>query len=291
MPSGDGGESRTVRVACAQIEPAIGRNAANLAKTEEWITRAAEDGVEIIVFPELANSGYVFKSREQAMALSEEIPGGPTVTRWQALAEEKNIIIVGGIDERAGETLYNSAVLIEPKTVPRVYRKLHLWDQENRYFEPGNVGIPVFTTRLAKIAMLICYDCWFPEAIRSCALQGADIVCIPTNWVPIPGQVPDKQAMANILVQAAAHSNSIYIAAADRIGIERGQKFIGQSLIVSYTGWPLAGPAGETDEALIVTDLPVTAAKAARAWGEFNNVISDRRPDVYAAAAAPAPVA
>ena len=141
--------------------------------------------------------------------------------------------------------LYNSAVLIEPKTAPRVYRKLHLWDQENRYFEPGNVGIPVFTTRPAKIAMLICYDCWFPEAIRSCALQGADIVCIPTNWVPIPGQVPDKQAMANVLVQAAAHSNSIYIAAADRIGIERGQKFIGQSLIVSYTGWPVAGPAGK----------------------------------------------
>ena len=72
------------------------------------------------------------------MALSEEIPGGPTVTRWQALAEENNIIIVGGINERAGETLYNSAVLIEPKTAPRVYRKLHLWDQDNRYFEPGN---------------------------------------------------------------------------------------------------------------------------------------------------------
>lgn len=97
--------------------------------------------------------------------------------------------------------------------------------------------------------------------------------------------------MANILVQAAARSNSIYIAAADRIGIERGQKFIGQSLIVSYTGWPVAGPAGETGETLIVADLPVTAAKAARAWGEFNNVISDRRPDVYAKAAAPTPVA
>jgi N-carbamoylputrescine amidase len=281
MPSPVDHSSHTVRVACAQIEPIVGETDANLAKTEQWIGRAAEQGVDIIVFPELSNSGYLFNSREEAYALSEEIPAGVTVKRWQVLADQWNMIIVGGINERSSGNLYNTAVLIEKDVPPRVYRKLHLWDQENKYFKPGNLGIPVFSTRIAKIAMLICYDCWFPEAIRSCALGGADLVCIPTNWVPIPGQAPDKQAMANILVQAAAHSNSIYVAAADRIGTERGQKFIGQSIIVSYTGWPAAGPAAETGEVLITADIPIERAKTSRAWNEFNNVLNDRRPETY----------
>ena len=130
--------------------------------------------------------------------------------------------------------------------------------------------------------MFICYDCWFPESFRLCALQGADIVCVPTNWVPIPGQDPKREAMANILCMAAAHSNSIFIAAADRIGTERGQDFIGQSLIVSYTGWPIAGPASYDREEIIYAEANLADARRKRNWNEYNQVLRDRRSDVYA---------
>src|SRR5258705_348465 len=112
-----------------------------------------------------------------------------------------------------------------------------------RRVERGNLGFPLFTTPMGRIGPPSGYDGWFPESYRLCALQGADIVCVPTNWVPIPGQAKDREAMANILVMAAAHANSVFVAAADRVGTERGQPFIGQSLIATYTAWPIAGPA------------------------------------------------
>ena len=95
--------------------------------------------------------------------------------------------------------LYNSSVVIGPQGHLGTFRKVHLWNEENLYFEPGDVGYPVFKTPLGRIGTFICYDCWFPESFRLCALQGADIVCVPTNWVPIPGQDPKREAMANIL--------------------------------------------------------------------------------------------
>jgi N-carbamoylputrescine amidase len=113
------------------------------------------------------------------------------------------------------------------------------------------------------------------------ALGGADLVCIPTNWVPIPGQAEGQPAMATILCQAAAHSNSIIVAAADRIGVERGQEFIGQSMIVSHTGWPLSGPASYDREELLVAEVDLEEARGSRRWNEFNDTLEDRRPDVY----------
>ena len=119
---------------------------------------------------------------------------------------------------------------------------------------------------------MICYDGWFPESYRLCALQGADIICISTNWVPIPGQDEKREAMANILCMGAAHQNSVFIAAADRIGTERGQPFIGQSLIVSYTGWPVAGPASPDKEEILYADCNLADARRKRNWNEYNQV-------------------
>jgi predicted amidohydrolase len=161
------------------------------------------------------------------------------------------------------------------------FRKVHLWNEENLFFEPGNLGFPVFKTPVGRIGTFICYDGWFPESYRLCALQGADIVCIPTNWVPIPGQDKDREAMPNILVMAAAHSNSVFVAAADRVGTERGQPFVGQSLIASYTGWPIAGPASADNEEIIYADANLADARRKRNWNEYNQVLRDRRSDVY----------
>ena len=171
--------------------------------------------------------------------------------------------------------------MIGPEGYIGTFRKVHLWNEENLYFEPGNLGFPVFHTAIGRIGVAICYDGWFPETYRLCALQGADIVCVPTNWVPIPGQAEGREAMANILAMAAAHSNSLFIACADRVGIERGQSFEGQSLIVSYTGWPVAGPASRDGEQVLTASLDLGAARRMRNWNAFNQVMRDRRTDVY----------
>ncbi len=270
-----------VTVACIQMEPIFGETSHNVAASIAMIEEAAAQGANLMVLPELCNTGYVFSSREEAYSLAETIPQGPSSEAWIACAARLNIYLVAGITEREDETLYNSAVIIGPEGLIGRYRKVHLWGDEALYFTPGNLGFPVFKTRIGTIGCQICYDCWFPESFRMAALQGAEIVCVPTNWVPIPGQDPSREAMANILVMAASHSNSIFIAAADRIGTEREQPFIGQSLITSYTGWPVAGPASDKNPEIVIATVNLAAAKRHRNWNDFNQVLKDRRPEVY----------
>ena len=218
---------------------------------------------------------------QEAFSLSEPVPGGPTTEAWSEAAARHNLHIVAGICERAERRLYNSAVIIGPSGYIGTFRKVHLWNEEVLYFEGGDLGFPVFDTKLGRIGVGICYDAWFPETFRLCALQGADIVCLPTNWVPIPGQAAGREAMANILVMAAAHSNSLFIACADRIGTERGQPFEGQSIIVNYTGWPVAGPASRDQEEMLFARVDLGEARRRRNWNAFNQVLRDRRHDVY----------
>jgi N-carbamoylputrescine amidase len=270
-----------IKIACIQMQPAIGNVEANVAHSIALIDRAAGLGARLVVLPELCNSGYMFQSREEAFAASEPVPAGPTVRAWSETAARHKLHLVAGICERDGAKLFNSAVLIGPAGYIGTFRKVHLWNEENLYFEPGDLGFPVFHTAIGRIGMAICYDGWFPETYRLCALQGADIVCVPTNWVPIPGQAEGREAMANILAMAAAHSNSIYIACADRVGTERGQPFEGQSLIVGYTGWPVAGPASRDREEILVAEVALGEARRARNWNAFNQVLRDRRSDLY----------
>jgi N-carbamoylputrescine amidase len=273
--------SGLITVACLQMRPTFGDVAANVADSLRMIDQAAERGADLVVLPELCNSGYVFASRGEAFALAEEIPSGPTVKAWAERAARHRLYLVAGICERAGGNLYNSAVVLGPEGYLGTFRKVHLWNEETLYFEPGDLGFPVFHTPIGRIGVAICYDGWFPETYRLCALQGADIVCVPTNWVPIPGQAAGRQAMANILAMGAAHSNSMFIACADRVGVERGQPFEGQSLIVGYTGWPVAGPARRDSEEIVFAEIDLREARRKRNWNAFNQVLRDRRTDVY----------
>ncbi len=271
----------SVKIACIQMKPVVGKKDENAKRSLDLVQKAAAQGARLIVLPELCNSGYVFESREEAFGLAEEIPQGPTCKAWMDMAHRHDLHLVAGISERDGHALYNAAVVIGPSGYIGTFRKMHLWGAENLFFEPGNLGFPVFKTPLGRIGTFICYDGWFPESYRLCALQGADIVCIPTNWVPIPGQDEKREAMANILCMAAAHSNSIFVAAADRVGVERGQPFIGQSVIVSYTGWPIGGPASLEREEIIYAEANLADARRKRNWNEYNQVLRDRRIDVY----------
>ena len=270
-----------VRVACIQFEPKIGEKQRNVERSLELIAAAASRGTQLVVLPELCNTGYVFESRREAFGMAETIPDGSTVRAWAESARSHGLYIVAGIAELADQALFNSAAVVGPEGFVGVYRKNHLWGEENLFFEPGNLGVPVFRTPIGRIACAICYDIWFPEVFRLAALQGADILCVPTNWVPMADQPADLPVMANVLAMGGAHSNSIFVAAADRVGIEREQPFIGNSLIVSCTGWPAAGPASRGDEEILVADLNLSDARRKRNWNAFNQVLRDRRVDVY----------
>lgn len=278
-------EQTLTRIACVQMQPAIGEVEANVERSSALIINSAGLGAKVVVLPELANTGYAFATRDEAFALAETIPDGPSIARWQRVASEYKLYLVAGIAERDGTALYDTAVLLGPDGFIGRYRKLHLWDAETLFFEPGNLGLPVFTTPIGRIGLAICYDAWFPETFRLLALQGAELVCVPTNWVrpskPVIAPQGMPYSMAHMLLIAAAHSNSINIATADRIGIERGQPFEGRSVIVGHSGWPVAGPASYDREELVIGDIDLANAREARAWTKFNQILRDRRNDLY----------
>ncbi len=273
-------ETGELRVACLQMEPRVGDPAHNLARSSELIRTAAAGGARLMVLPELCNSGYVFHDPSESAALAEPFPGGRSCTAWEALCAELDLYLVAGVCERDGDAVYNSAVVIGPGGHIGTYRKLHVWDGEHDHFRPGDRGLPVFDLPIGRIAMIVCYDTWFPESFRAAAEQDAAIVCIPTNWLPYPSPV-EPLAMANVLCVAGAHVNALYVATASRVGTERGQAFIGQSVVVDPDGRPIAGPAGEHAEEILYADVDLRRARAARRWNATNDRLDDRRRDVY----------
>lgn len=274
-------QESALRVACLQMEPRIGEKERNVKRTLELIERAAQAGAKLAVLPELCNTGYVFETRDEAFELAEPVPNGPTTMAWMKAAAQHGMVIVAGITERDGDNLYNGAVVVGPKGYIGKYRKNHLWGAENLFFEPGDLGMPVFHIGAGRIAVAICYDIWFPETFRLAALQGADLLCVATNWVPMPQQPDNLPVMASILAMGGAHSNSMFVAAADRIGSERGQPFLGNSIIVNHAGWPMAGPASLDREEMLIADLNLSDARRKRNLNEFNQLLRDRRIDVY----------
>ena len=270
-----------IHVASVQTAPVMGEVAANVARSIELVEQAAAQGARLVVLPELANTGYMFASRAEAHALAETVPDGPSSRAWIALAQRLGIYLVAGIAERSGGKLYNAALIAGPDGYLGTYRKLHLWGDENLFFEPGDLGLPVFHTELGTLGVAICYDGWFPEVYRLLALRGADIVAVPTNWVPMPGQTPDGPAMAHALAIAGAHSNGLTLVCADRVGVERGQPFVGRSLIVGSQGWTRAGPASHDREEVLLAPVDVMASRRARQLNDFNHVLRDRRRDLY----------
>ncbi|MEM9147207.1 MAG: nitrilase family protein [Pseudomonadota bacterium] len=271
----------SVIVACLQFEPKIGDLAVNRTNALNLINTVADAGAKLIVLPELSDSGYVFTTRDEAFQNSGTATESDTIQGWVEVARERDLHIVGGFCEREDGKLFNSAAVVGPEGLIGVYRKTHLWDAENLWFDPGDRGYPVFATRLGRIGVLICYDGWFPEAWRLLAMQGADIVCVPTNWVPMPSQPASLPSMSNILCMGAAHSNSFCVAAACRIGTERGQPFIGQSVIVNHEGWPVAGPASVDGTEALTAKMNLADARRKRRLNDFNQLLRDRRTDLY----------
>ena len=272
----------TIRVACLQTEPKLAQVDHNLARQAEMCAEAITAGADLLVLPECSTTGWAFESREQAMSVGEPVPDGTACSQWIELCHDTGTHLVAGVVERVEDHLYNTAVLIGPDGLIGTYRKAHTWALEKTFYEPGDLGLPVYETPLGRIGMHICYDCWFPESFRLLAAQGADLICAPSNWVPVPTQRDDLPVMANMLCMTNAHANLVYVAAAGRVGFDGDQAFIGRSIIVDHAGWPIAGPASGVDEEIIYADMDLIGSRADRQGNPFNQPLRDRRTDVYA---------
>ncbi|MGH7704930.1 MAG: nitrilase-related carbon-nitrogen hydrolase [Candidatus Dormibacteria bacterium] len=284
-------QSSHLKVAVCQYAPQVGDPSGNAAAGAGWIGRAAEAGAQLIVLPELASSGYAFATEAEAERCSESVDG-PTLSVWSARCRELDVMVVAGFCERAEGARYDSAALLGPAGVLGVYRKAHLFNDEQSYFQSGDSGFPVFDIGCGQLGMLICYDLWFPEAARALTLAGADLICVPTNWVAnFRRQVADERGwvMGNYASVAVATQNQVFVAAADRIGREQGVEFIGGSCIVGPEGWLLAGPAARGDEALLMTDIDLGSAATRKRRTPRNHALGDRRPELYRELSAPQP--
>jgi len=267
-----------MRVAVAQIEPRLGENDSNLETCLARLEQAVAAGAELLVLPECAIPGYMFDSAEEALPFAEEIPGPST----QALVDACRRLgahVVCGLLERDGDLLYNSAVLVGPDGLVGSYRKTHLpFLGVDRFTAPGD-ELPVYDTPLGRIGLEICYDLRFPEATRTLALKGAEIVAHPTNF-PLAARVQTE-----LITVARAAENRIFLLTANRVGKERRGEFCGWSQIVDPYGRRLA-EASETEEALLLAEIDVEQArdKDYVIPGEYElYLFGDRRPELYGA--------
>jgi 5-aminopentanamidase len=267
----------TTRVTCCQLPLHIADTGGNRTAATTAIEQAAGDGAQLVVLPELASSGYVFADRSELESLAEPRDGA-TITEWANLAAAFGLTIVGGFPEAAGDEIYNSAAVVDSSGLRGVYRKAHLWDTENAVFDRAEELPLLVDTEHGRIAVMICYDVEFPEWVRAAALEGVDLLCAPVNWPLLPrpeGERPTEQVRA----LAGAGMNRLPIAVCDRVGVERGQDWIGGSLLIDADGYPLAmaeyGKAGN-----VTADIDLAESRIKK-FNEHNDVHGDRRTDLY----------
>lgn len=267
-----------MRVAGVQMDVVLGDIEGNLRRMTERVREACANGAELVVFPECAVTGYCFDSREQALPYSQEIPG-PAVETLARLAGELDCGIVFGLLERSEEQLFNAAVLVDGSGLLGSYRKVHLpWLGVDRYVDYGDRPFDIVTFRGVRLGLNICYDAGFPEPARCLALLGADVIVLPTNWPP------GGSAASEYAINTRALENTIYYVAVDRIGVEKGCEFIGQSRICDPLGRTLAHAAHARD-AIIYADVNPDLSRnkhLVRTPGTNEvNRIADRRPEMY----------
>lgn len=270
----------TATVHCRQFTPRVGAPEENRRRCTAAVRRAAAEGADIVLLPELATSGYVFASRAEAAAAA--LPADhPVFGEWAAAAGRATV--VGGFCEQgAGGRLYNSAAVVDAGGLRTVYRKTHLWDTEKRFFTPGGELPPVLDTPVGRIGVLICYDLEFPEMTRYLALSGAQLIAAPVNWPAGPridGRPPEV-----VIAMAAARVNRVAIACCDRSGPERGVAWMEGSAVIAETGEVLAAaedaPADRDGARTVRAERDLARALDKR-LAPHADALADRRPELY----------
>jgi predicted amidohydrolase len=269
-----------VRVASCQFPTDVEHPDQSAPRTRAAIAEAIARGAQIVVVPELSNSGYVFRSQEEARAAA--VPAdGDLLANWAEEAARGDAVVVGGFCELGADgRLYNSSALVDPDGVRAVYRKLHLWADESRWFTAGDREAPVVTTRHGRIGLAVCYDIEFPELTRGLALEGADLIALPANW-PHDDTPPDGRPILHSLATITGYFNKVFVAVCDRCGTERGVEFEGGSVIASPDGSLLAGPVENRGPATLYADCDLEQARDKRT-SAVNDAFADRRADRYA---------
>ncbi|MDF2963739.1 MAG: nitrilase, partial [Paenibacillus sp.] len=257
----------TYKVAAVQFNPVQGDLANNQRRMVELLSEAAENGAKLIVFPEMASSGYVWNDREEVAPFVETIPGPTTDALLAATYKYRCYAAVGlpEVDCVSG-AYYNSAVLVGPDGVVGKYRKTHLFSADPRWAREGNEGVAVFATEIGNIALLICMDAMYFEPARIAALQMADVIAFPTNWVGAGNSAPSKTWCIR------AKENGMYWVAANRSDAERGARFTGGSAVIEQDG--SVQNALVTGEGIVYGTVGLHAEARQR-------MIENRRPEAY----------
>jgi predicted amidohydrolase len=260
-----------MKAAFIQLNPVFGEIEGNIDKAAAFIEKT---DAELIVLPELFNTGYLITSKEEAFDLSEALPGGKTTEILSAIARKKNAHIVAGLIERQDENLFNSAVVISPSGYLGKYRKIHLFNEEKLWFQPGDLGFHVFDIGICKIGVMICFDWFFPESMRTLALKGADVICHSANLV-----LPFCQdAMITRCLE-----NRVFAVTANRTGEEKrnGKRFCytGRSQITGPNANILYRAGAETEE-IGVAEIDVTLSRD-KYLNKYNHIFLDRRENYY----------
>ncbi len=266
------------KIAAVQMDPKIMGNRVNLDKILLEAKSAASNNVDLIVFPECALTGYVFASREEAIPFMETIPG-PSTHELVACCKELGVHIIIGLLEIDADRCFNTAIIVAPQGLIGKYRKIHLpFLGIDRFVDPGDQAFQVYPTPIGNIGLHICYDCNFPESARVMTLAGADILALPTNWPEGRGKV------AKYVINTRAYENKVHLVAVNRVGTERGTRFIGNSKIVDAWGDTLAEASSDQEE-IIYAEISIAEARQKRIVfkpGEFElDFIGDRRPELY----------
>jgi predicted amidohydrolase len=266
------------RVACQQLAPLLGDLPGNAARAQAAIDSAIAAGAEVVLLPELCTSGYMFADPEEAAA-SAISRDDPILVGWAQSAEHSGVVVAGGFCELGDDgQVYNSAVTFPglPGAEPAFYRKLHLWDREKLVFKPGSVLPPVFETGVGRAALIICYDLEFPELTRALALAGTQLLLVPTNWPAVPRPDGERPPEA-VIAMAAARTNRMAIAIADRCGSERGQDWTQGTTIISADGWVAAE---SREPGMLIGEVDCDVALDKRLTDQAH-LFNDRRPEFY----------
>lgn len=262
------------KLALAQISCNRGEKTENLKKIEKIVTKAKKYSVDLIVFPEMALTGY--KVRDEIYELAETIPG-PSTSIVERIARKTGKYIIFGMPERSEKTqatIFNSAVLVGPKGFVGKYRKMYLpthsMFEEKRYFRPGYQPA-VFDTELGRIGLIICYDIFFPEVARLTRLEGAQLlVCISASPAV-------RRAFFETLITARAIENTTFLAYVNLVGIEDGLQFWGGSRLVGPQGKALV-EAKYDEEDLVIGEVDYSDARSVET---FVPALRDLRPELF----------
>lgn len=285
---------RNVTIAAVQMQCSISVSE-NIEKADEMVRRAAQQGAQVILLPELFERPYFCQERRyEYYAFAKPVLENDAVRHFLSVAKELEIVIPVSFYEKDGCTLYNSVAMVDADgSLMGVYRKTHIPDdhyyQEKFYFTPGNTGFRVWDTRYGRIGVGICWDQWFPETARCLALSGAEMILYPTAIGSEPILNCDSMEHWRRCMQGHAGSNLLPVAAANRIGLETvtpdpangGQssslRFYGSSFIADETGALVASASRDREEILTaVFDLDEVEENR-MSWGIFR----DRRPHCY----------